>query len=252
MHQQPHPYQTGEAQFFENWAHYATKGKYGFVKSLWQVLTTLNVMLLAVFIRKRMGVRIASRGSWLFVYFYLLALFSVDILSAEVDPVTGLIMDETQSAGWIVLHGILYVIFSLWRRLGASRRLHRIGRPGVIPVHSTSIGESVLYPFVHWLLRPFRLVARAGERRRIWQLTEASWIQFWEPALIAYGGYSLWMAGYDIYGKLILFAALCLFTQTRQAFTNTARMRQARIDAQSSSEVIRPQPIQRQAPHIIQ
>lgn len=252
MNHQPHPYQTGESQFFEQWAHYATKGKYGFVKSFWQVLTTLNTMLLAVFIRKRMGVRIANRGSWLFIYFYLLILFTVDILSAEVDPATGLIVDDTQSAGLIVLHGLAYIVFSLWRRAGALRRMFRIGRRNNRPVGSTEIGDSVIYPVLRFFLRPLGLAAREGRARRFWQLSESRWMQFWEPALIGYGGYQLWIAGYDIYGKMLLFAALCLFNQTKRAYLNTARARQARIDANLGGQIIRPAPSRRHSRRIIQ
>jgi hypothetical protein len=252
MNQQSHPYQTGEAQFFEQMAHWQTGGKYGFVKSLWQVISTLNVMLLAVFIRKRMGIRIVSNGSWIFVYLYLLTLYTIEVLSLEFHPVTGQALDDTISANWFFLHGILYVFFSLFRRIGAGRRMMRIGRPGNISVRSTSIGASVIYPFVRMVLKPFGLIDREIMPRRFWKLNEDRWMQYWEPALIGYAGWTVWEWGYDFYGKFILFAALCLFSWTRRAYVNTARMRQASIDAQSSGRMLQSQYEEPRAPHIIQ
>ncbi|MCG8328569.1 MAG: hypothetical protein MI974_12830 [Chitinophagales bacterium] len=231
------PDQNNETMFLDDYSDYMSNGWYSFTKRIFWILVNANTMLLMVILNKNMGLRVAKRSESIFALIWLVVLFNISIFSQE--PETG-VVDETLSAPIIMIHGILFAIFAIWRKVGAWWNMRNSGKPGFIRRLDYGIGDSVVYPVIRAILKPLRLVDHEANPKTLWKMTEDRWMQIWQPLmLLAIGVYFIY-AGYEVYGKFLLLATVCFFYVTFRAFDNTARMRQAQVDAEIAGEMINP------------
>jgi hypothetical protein len=237
---QYHPNQSPESSFMDNMGDYMTDGKYSFVKRIWFILMDANAMLLMVILNKNMGLRIARQGGSLVALIWLFILFSIATFTQESNAEQG-INDETLSGPLFVAHGFIYLIFAFWRKIDAWWNMRNSGRPDVRKRLDYGIGDSVIYTFLHWIFRPLKLVDNEVNPKTLWKLNEARWMQIWQPLILMATGFYLMTAGYEVYGKFLMFATVCFFLFTFKAFDNTARVRQSQVDAEITSDMIDPQ-----------
>ena len=245
-------HRTTETKFLDIMGDYMTGGTYSIIKWVWAIIFNVNTMLLMVFLRKNMGTHVAKVSSWIFASTWLWILFFLSVFTAQTDPATGQIIDTTYSAPIIFMHGVFFLIFSIWRKIGAWLNLRASGKKGTRIRHSYSIGESVVYPLLRWLLKPLGIIDDEWHPKTFWKLTEDRWIQWWEPTILFASGYYLADIGYGTYGQFIMFASACLWMATFRAYNNSAKVRQAQTDAHIMGQMIEPEAEAiEENPHII-
>lgn len=240
QHQPYHPYQTDESQFLDNLGEYISPGRYSFVKRLTFLFLNANSMLLMVILNKNMGSTVARQSASLIAVIWLIILFAISEHTLEQNINAG-ITDDTISAPWIFYHGVAFVFFSLWRRIGSWWNMRQSGLPGARRRLDNGIGDSVIYPWIRFFLRPIRLIDNERLPKTWLKLNEDRWMQYWQPLLLIVLGYQVNLMGYEVYGNFIMLATCCYFLVTFRAFNNTARMRQAQVDAGIVGDIIRPE-----------
>lgn len=199
-------------------------------------------MLLFVFVRKRIGLKLITFNTW-FIGSSVIGLYTIiSLFASDVDN-TGKV-----SVGLFFLHSILFNLFSIWRAFGAWRNMRRSGKSGVTSRHSYSIGESITYPIVRFFLNPLKLIDDEIKPSTFWKVNEDRWMEFWEPLCMIATGFLFYLSGYTGYGSFIVFASIALWHATFIAFNNRAKIKQAQVDAGKVSDVIEPETERSEAP----
>ena len=123
------------------------------------------------------------------------------------------------------------------------------------PRLSTSVGESILYSILQFLLKPIKLIDDEVHPKTFWKLNHSRWVQFWEPILFIGLGYWIMQEGYEVYGQFLMWCAACVGFLTFQAHNNSAKRGQGHRDAKYVAEMAKAQQAQKkeeQEPHVIQ
>lgn len=237
---------------FDQFANMFTRGNWSIYKWILSVFLDANYALLAVFLRKNMGRKMIGFSNWFFGASWLTVLFIITTENYYNLSVSGKAEGLSFSGNLFWIHSVLFAVFCIWRAVGAWINLRRSGQPGVRVRHTHSIGESVLYPIVRFILKRLWLIDDEYTPRTLWKMNEDRWMQFWEPLIIILFGYKIGQAGFTAYGNFIILAAICLWYDTFQAYNNTAKVRQAQMDASVMGNVIEQKQLEdSDRPHII-
>lgn len=213
-----------------------TQGWWRRIKGLVDILIFGNFMLLAVFLKKRMGLRLFSLGTWFWLGAYLFVLTFIAMESWNQHELAGNTEEILFSVPLLYLHGQLFVFFML-AKWGIAYWSLRSDNPRWFR-DRLAIGESEIYPLIYFLLKPLKLAGDDETRPAFWKMTEAKWVQFFEPILIFYLGYQIMLMGYTTYGHFVMIAACCYGRVTIQAHTNRAKVRQAEREAQTVQQMM--------------
>jgi hypothetical protein len=232
--------QNEESRFLDDLGNQLTNGRYSIIQRVTLLLISANSMLLMVVLNKNMGREIARNGASLFALIWLFFLYFCALETAAVDPVTGMVTDLTFSGPLLYIHGVVFLLFSMWRRFGAWWNMRNSGRNSIDKRFEYSIGGSVVYPLIRWIMRPFKLIDNEEHPKTFWKMNEDRWMQFWQPLLLLLLGLWVLNIGYVVYGRFLIIATLCFFGLTFKAFDNTARIRQTQEGAQEMGRIIRP------------
>lgn len=231
--------QTEEFVFIENLHDYFTDGRYSITKRLFFIFLTANCMLMMVLLNKNMGTKIARQSESIVALIWLVALFEISMHNYRQNIDAG-IVDDTISAPLVFLHGAAFVLFSIWRKVGAWWNMRNSGKPGFKKRLDYGIGDSVIYPVIRWILKPLGLIDNERNPKTWLKLNEDRWMQIWQPLILVIVGFQISSMGYEVYGNFLMWATICYFYVTFKAFDNTAKIRQAQTDADLTSDILEP------------
>ena len=199
-----------------------------------------------------MGRNLVNFGTWFFGASWLFIIGTISVETHRTKMLESGAEGLAFSGNIVFAHSFFFFIFCIWRAIGAWLNFRRSGQPGVTIRHSYSIGDSVIYPIIRFILRPLRLIDDNASPKTLLKINEDRWMQFWEPILIILGGYVLGQAGYTAYGNFLFFAGICFWYSTFRAFNNTAKIRQAQADATAIGGMIeKDQTRKLDRPHVI-
>lgn len=250
MYQQPnHSSQNPETQLFDRLGDTVTGGGWSIFKGIFTVAVKVNAMMLMVFMRKNMGIKIVNFSTYFWGVLWILIAYAIAD-STWVSEATAAAQNGDPepifSGHWLWYHANVFYGFLIYRGIGAWINMRgRNPRPDFI------IGDSVIYPLVRLLLKPLRLIDDEVAPRTFLKINEARWMQFWEPLLVVIIGYQLGKMGYTAYGNFLIISALGMALFTIQAFTNTARLRVAQSNARMVNDVVTTEPSEPEKAHVI-
>jgi hypothetical protein len=229
MYQSQNSQGNNEDRLFHELGAKMTGGSGPFIVRVLHMVMKINALYLMIFLRKRIGFRMFGIGSLFFA-----GVFNFIVYSISLDYWSGLLQSgDTQGYRYsgaylmqfLTAFNFLFIIKWIIAALSLRSRNPRWYR------HRLSVGESIVYPLVHRLLKPLKLVNDGKSPPRFWKMTEAKWTQYVEPLGVGICGILVKQMGYVALGHNIIFAACCLFFITFQAFTNSALPGQANQEA---------------------
>ena len=227
---------SNESHMFEFIANYMTSGSWGIFKSISKILVKMNYMLIAVFIRKRLGLGMFRFGILFFAgIWHFLAMF----ISTEGwrQVIAAGQTDQYQfSLSLIYTHGTWFLIFFLikWVLAGLSLRSNN---PKWYR-HTNSVGDSFLYSYFKRGFKRLNIFDKEVAPLTYWKLNEDRWTQIIEPAMLLGLVFYIKSIGYIAYGNYLLFATGCFMYYTYLAYTNRAKYGQIRREAQSTQDIV--------------
>ena len=242
IHQPSRPHSAPETSLMDDLGDAMTGGMWRKSKGLTETLIHANSMLIMSLTRIRMGAAIFNYGllfwtsGWLFV---------ITMISQENWRL--LVLNEATeghhySGGWIWLHGTLFTLFYLAKWLIAKITIGSNSRYWFRD--RLSIGESLFYFPVRWILKRFGLIDHETSPRTFWKINHRRWLVFWEPILFFILAHAIKEAGYGAYGNMLIVATCCMAYTTFQAAKNADLEKQAMIEAGMLKDNMDPTPRQ--------
>lgn len=195
-----------------------TGDKWSFAKIIFESLFEANSNLITTFLRKRQGVQMFSFGKmfWVSCWMFFAVLIFQESLNHHI--ANGTEEGHYYSLFLLWWHGTLFtwlfIIKWIIAYLSIGSKNQRWFR------YRDSIGDSIIWPLVYWILRPLKLSVDQ-EKPRFWQLSERRWMLIAEPALLIWLSHWLYEAGYTAYSNFIFWASLAFIFTTWRAAKNT-------------------------------
>lgn len=226
MHRNYHSYGNGNRHNdgMDNLGDWMTQGWWRPIKWGFGMIVETLALFVMVPLRKRMGLRLFSFGLWFWAGIVILTGIFIANHNWEQLQATGMTEGFHHSAPLLWWHGNVFVWLMLFKWFIAfistgsanPRRLR----------HRFSIGNSILYPAIRWVLQPLRLVDDDQAPYSWWKLTESRWMKWWEPIILLVIANFVRLMGYVAYGNFLTLATLAMAYYTWIAYHNTAMEQQ--------------------------
>lgn len=246
MTQRPNTYHPPENQMMDDLGDAMTGGWWRRSKGLTNALINANAMMLKVFLRQRMGTNMFSIGQWFWAgaWVFVALLISQENWRHLVDA--GTTEGHHFSGELLWWHGQVFVWLFLLKWAVAHFSL---GSQNPRWFRSRdSVGESIIYPLVRWLLRPIGLIDDDQNPHSFWKINFRRWMLYWEPLLLFILAHQVNEAGYAAYGNFLTIATASLAYTTFQAAKNSDMEIQAVQETEHLRQRANPQRPQNDSP----